>query len=148
MRILPRLITTTAWMIGMVLMFTLIGCGPSGRDLSDGQWLEMQEDLQSERSEVGHQRDLLEADRHQWSEREHSEPILAAVISSSVLLICCVLPLIVVGVLLWPRRSQTSDQDVQDVWIDDVVVPLVEETSQTRRLAQATATERVATRDR
>jgi len=144
MPILRHLIATIVWMIAMTLMFLLIGCGPSGRDLSDQQWLGMQEDLQTERTEVGHQRDMLESDRREFDARERSDPVVAASISSAALLLCCCLPLVLVAFLLWPRRSQTSDPDVQDVWIDHVVVPLIEETSQTRRLAQATATQRLA----
>jgi len=147
MQILRHLIATIAWMIAMTLIFLLIGCGPSGRDLSDQQWLGMQEDLQSECTEVGRQRDLLETDRREFDTRERNDPILAASISSAALLLCCCLPLVLVAFLLWPRRSQPTDQDVHDVWLDDVVVPLVEETSQTRRLAQATAKKRIAQRE-
>ncbi len=68
----------------------------------------MQQQLHDERSEVGHQRDLLEADRREWEERERSEPVLAAVISASVLLICCALPLLLVGVLLWPGKPEPT----------------------------------------
>ncbi len=131
----------------MLSIFTWTGCGPSGRDLSDRQWLNLQHDLLAERAEVGRQRDQLEADRCEFDARERNDPIVATAISSAASLLCCCLPLLLVGVLLWPRRSEASDQDVHDVWLDDVVVPLVEETSQTRRLAQATATQRLAHRE-
>lgn len=130
-----------------VVILTLTGCGPSGRDLSDRQWIEMQQDLQAERAEVGHQRDLLESDRREFDARERGDPILAATISSAALLLCCCLPMLIVAVLLWPRPSHVSGQDVQDAWIDDVVCPLVEETSQIRRLAQATAPKELANRE-
>ncbi len=147
MPILRHLIATIAWMIAMTLIFMLIGCGPSGRDLSDQQWLGMQQDLQAEREKVGRQRDMLESDRRDFDARERSDPILAATISSAALLLCCCLPLVLVTVLLWPRRTQRDEQDVQDVWIDDVVVPLVEETTRSRRLAQATDKQRLAHRE-
>jgi hypothetical protein len=147
MPILRHLIATIAWMIAMALIFLLIGCGPSGRELSDQQWLGMQQDLQTERTEVGRQRDLLESDRREFDARERSDPIVAASISSAALLLCCCLPLVLVACLLWPRRSQPTDQDVHDVWIDDVVVPLVEETSHTRRLAESTVKKRLTQRE-
>ena len=138
-----RLFVLTTTIIAVV-MLNATGCGPSGRDLSDRQWLDMQQGLQAERAEVGRQRDYLESDRREFNNRERSDPILAATITSASLLMCCCLPLLIVAVLLWPRRTQATDQDVHDAWMDDVVVPLVEETSTTRRLAQSTATPRPA----
>jgi hypothetical protein len=105
----------------MLIACSLSGCGPSGRDLSDQQWLEMQQQLHAERSEVGHQRDLLEADRREWDDRERSEPVLAAVISASVLLVCCVLPLLLVGVLLWPRKPEPSSDAVCEILLAEQV---------------------------
>ncbi|TWU51151.1 hypothetical protein [Rubripirellula reticaptiva] len=105
----------------LITIGSLVGCGPSGRDLSDQQWLEMQEDLQAERAEVGLQRDLLEEDRRRWDEREHGEPVLAAVISSAVLLVVCGLPLLMVAILMWPRQPEPSSETVCEVLLDDVV---------------------------
>ncbi|WP_404308205.1 membrane or secreted protein [Neorhodopirellula lusitana] len=130
--------------ISAVVIMIVTGCGPSGRDLSDRQWLDMQQGLQAERAEVGRQRDYLESDRREFNNRERSDPILAATITSASLLMCCCLPLLMVAVLLWPRRSHATDQDVHDAWMDDVVVALVEETSTTRRLAQSAAAPRLA----
>lgn len=127
-----------------VVILNATGCGPSGRDLSDRQWLDMQQGLQAERAEIGRQRDYLESDRREFDDRERSDPILAATITSASLLMCCCLPLLIVAVLLWPRRTQATDQDVHDAWMDDVVVPLVEETSTTRRSAQSIAAPRLA----
>ncbi|TWU44446.1 hypothetical protein Poly51_61320 [Rubripirellula tenax] len=100
----------------------VIGCGPSGRDLSDQQWLEMQSDMQQERAEVGQQRDQLETDRREWDQRERSDSILAAVIASGGLLLACGLPLLVVAILLWPRPSESSSEAVCDVLLEEVVL--------------------------
>ena len=130
--------------VSMTLICTVLsGCGPTGRDLSDQQWLEMQQQLHAERSEVGHQRDLLEADRREWDERERSEPVLAAVISASVLLICSVLPLLLVGVLLWPGKPEQTSEAVCEILLDDVLIrqaivadsPRLTASTQTKRLA-------------
>ncbi|MCM2370389.1 membrane or secreted protein [Rhodopirellula sp. ICT_H3.1] len=100
----------------------MIGCGPSGRDLSDAQWLQLQSDLQRERTEVGRQRDQLEADRRQWDERERREPVLAATIDSSVRLLCCIAPVLVVVLLLWPRQAETPSEVACDVLLDELIV--------------------------
>ena len=130
--------------VSMTLICTVLsGCGPTGRDLSDQQWLEMQQQLHHERSEVGHQRDLLEADRREWDERERREPVLAAVITASVLLICSVLPLLLVGILLWPGKSEPTSEAVCEILLDDVLIgqaavadsPRLTASTQTKRLA-------------
>ena len=108
-----------------------IGCGPSGRDLSDGQWLELQRKMQLERAEVGQQRDQLETDRREWDQRERHEPVVAAVISSAALLLVCGLPLLLVAVLLWPRHDPSADEAVCSVLIDEVVLQKI---SNTKRL--------------
>ena len=108
-----------------------IGCGTSGRDLSDGQWLELQRKMQLERAEVGQQRDQLETDRREWDQRERHEPVVAAVISSAALLLVCGLPLLLVAILLWPRHDPSADEAVCSVLIDEVVL---QTTSSTKRL--------------
>jgi hypothetical protein len=130
----------------MLIACSLSGCGPSGRDLSDQQWLEMQQQLHDERTEVGHQRDLLEADRRQWDDRERSEPVLAAVISASVLLVCCVLPLLLVGVLLWPRKPEPAFEAVCEILLDDVLAGQATVASPPR-LAAKVQTKRLANRE-
>jgi len=133
-----------AWIL---IACVLSGCGPSGRDLSDAQWLGLQQDLQSERSEVGHQRDLLETDRREFDERERSEPVLAAVISSSVLLVCCLLPLVVVAVLLWPRPPEPDAETVCDIILDDVVTNMTSSESDSPRIAKSPHPRRLARRE-
>lgn len=105
-----------------------LGCGPSGRDLSDGQWLDLhsevqreRNDMQAERAEFARQRDLLEADRRQWDNRQRSEPVIAAAISSVALIACCSLPLILMIILIWPRPTEPADQVVSELLIDDMV---------------------------
>lgn len=138
----PLLTMITVTWIAIVLV--LSGCGPSGRDLSDRQWLEIQQDLQDERTEVGKQRDLLEADRRDWDERERSEPVLAAVISSSVLLICCSLPLLLVAVLLWPRKREQESQAVCEAMLDEVVTVRNLTSGDTKRIPASPSTKRLA----
>lgn len=98
----------------------LIGCGPSGRDLSDASWLQLQHDMQAERTEVGRQRDQLEADRREWDERERSEPVLAAAISSAALLFACVLPLLLLAGLLFQEQAPESSDAACNELLDQV----------------------------
>ncbi len=105
----------------MILMLSVSGCGPSGRDISDAQWLAMQQDLLREREAVGRQRDMLESDRREWDERERSEPVLAAAVTGAALLICCCLPLLLIPILSWSRDSERSSEIVAEFLIDDAV---------------------------
>ncbi|MCR9207643.1 MAG: membrane or secreted protein [bacterium] len=98
----------------------LIGCGPSGRDISDASWLQLQQDMQDERAEVGRQRDQLEADRREWDERERSEPVFAAAISSAALLFASVLPLLLLAGLLLQNQAPDSSDAACNVLLDQM----------------------------
>ena len=107
----------------MILTLSVSGCGPSGRDISDPQWLGMQQDLQREREEVGRQRDMLEADRRAWEDRERSEPVLAAALTTAALLCCCCLPLLLIPILAWTGHQESSSEVVADLLIDNMATP-------------------------
>ena len=87
-------------------------------------WLSLQADLQAERSEIGRQRDLLEEDRRDWFARERNDSPVAAAIHAVGLLAACSLPLILVALLLWPRRADPGDDRdlVSEILIDDLVL--------------------------
>lgn len=96
------------------------GCGPSGRDLSDRQWLDLQKQLQDERAEVGRQRDQLETDRREWDRRQRRDMLLAESISAAGSVAGVLIPLILATVLLWPRPEVTPPE-VCDVLIDQII---------------------------
>ena len=125
----------------------VVGCRPSGRDLSDAQWLQLQQDVQQERAEIGRQRDLLESDRREWNEREYSEPILAAVITSSVLLACCLLPLLLTACVLRSRESDQDSEAVCDLVIDEVLHLSDVAPSESSPKADSQNTRRLASRE-
>ena len=109
------------------LLLCILGCGPSGRDLSDEKWLALHEsvqqernEMQSERAEFARQRDLLEADRQKWEARARTEPIVAAAISAASLLICCSLPLILVALMLWPRTPEPAEEAISELLVEDL----------------------------
>ncbi len=118
--------TTSTWVLIAIVSLLGTGCGPSPRELSDAQWLDLQTDMQQERTEVGRQRDQLEADRRQWDQRERTEPVLAAAVVSAAMLIACGLPLIVVGILFWPRKEPPASDAMCEVLIDEVVLHISE----------------------
>lgn len=84
------------------------------------QWLELHEDLQTERTEIGHQRDLLEEDRRIWADRDRRDPMIAEAIGSAGVLLACSLPLLMVTLLLWPRKREEDDV-VTEVAVTDLL---------------------------
>ncbi|MEP1644136.1 membrane or secreted protein [Rhodopirellula bahusiensis] len=107
----------------MSLFNAFVGCGPSGRDLTDAQWLKLQQEMQTERAEVGRQRDQLEADRREWDERERRHTLLASAFEASSLLLACVLPLAVILILLWPRPEPIGSQAVCEALLEEAFAP-------------------------
>lgn len=125
---MPTRLKVIAFAALILLCCVTPGCGPSGRDLSDEQWLELHADVQQERSdmqveraEFSRQRDLLEADRREWDQRERLDPVIATVIASAAMLACCALPLILAAFLSWPARSEPADHVVCELLIEDLV---------------------------
>ncbi len=131
------------------LVVPMIGCGPSGHHLDEDewdqvfgmpaentkaaselvqrdaesrqQWLSLHEDLQAERTEIGHQRDLLEGDRRTWAERERDDPIIAAAIGAFGLIFACSLPLVLIALLIWPRKAEDSSGATCEILVGDLV---------------------------
>lgn len=119
-----RMVTTVTF----TLLLSILGCGPSGRKLSDEQWLALhaavqkeRNGMQAERAEFARQRDRLEADRRNWDARARTEPVVAASISAASLVFCCSLPLILVALLLWPRRPEPADEAISELLISNLV---------------------------
>lgn len=104
-----------------ILLMIASGCEQGDPTLSNEQWLSIQQDLQQERIELAAQRDLLEADRRQWNERERHDPVVAATINSTALLLCCSLPLLMIALLIWPRSPEPSSESVSELLVDDLV---------------------------
>ena len=131
------------------LVATMLGCGPSGHRLSEDewdqvfgmpaentraaselvrrdaesrqQWLSLHEDQQSERTKIGHQRDLLEADRRTWSERERNDPVIVEAIGACGLIVACSLPLVLIAFLLRPRKAEESTEAACEILVTDLV---------------------------
>lgn len=111
-------------LIALTLVVSMVGCDDGGDSgLSEQQvdsMLGMQESLHGEREELGRQRDQLEQDRRTWDARQRLDPIIAAAVEHSGLLLACCLPLLLVAVLLWPRRANEVDDGVSDLLIEEI----------------------------
>ncbi len=79
----------------------------------------LQRSVSDLQGELNRGRDQLEADRRVWAERERNDPIIAAVIQTGGLLFACLLPIIAVTILLWPRQSDTADAEICDLLLTD-----------------------------
>ncbi len=78
-------------------------------------------EVQSERSEIGRQRDLLEGERRTLAGHRHWDPVIAAAISNCGLILACILPLVLCWYLLHRRAEPADDGAVAEVLLDDLV---------------------------
>lgn len=67
----------------------------------------LHKDLQSERSEVGRQRDALEEERREMASQRVTDPLVAAAVMEAGLMLACLLPLLLCWHLL--RRGERDD---------------------------------------
>lgn len=97
----------------------------------------LQREIQTERTEIGRQRDRLEEDRKQLAEQRHRDPIIAAVIMQTGMVIACILPLVLCWYLLHREPAQADDATVAEVLIEDLTAerPLFLPAPTTRRPA-------------
>lgn len=96
-------------------------------------------DLQSERIEVGHQRDALESDRKDVASARERVPLLATAFQGGAVLLTCALGLGVCGWLLSGVSKPDSDGELEDLLVLEVggeSTPL----SSSRRLDSPTIT--------
>jgi hypothetical protein len=84
--------------------------------------LALQRQVQTERAEIGQQRDLLEKDRRDWATQRHRDPVVAAAITHVALLIACLLPLVLCWYLLHRPAEPTDDRLVAEVLLQDLLV--------------------------
>jgi hypothetical protein len=83
--------------------------------------LAIQRELQAESAEIGHQRDSLEDDRRRFASQRHSDPIIAAAISTSGVLLACALPLVICWLLLRFGNTPADDQLLNEILLEDLV---------------------------
>jgi len=81
----------------------------------------LQREVQTERVDVGRQRDLLESDRRQIAEQRYSDPIIADAITQVGLLVACILPLIVCWQLLRRPTEPADESAVAELLLRDLM---------------------------
>ena len=92
-------------------------------------------EIQTERFEVGRQRDSLEDERRAIASQRHLAPIIAAAITNIGMLLVCLLPLILCWYLLHRPTEPADDRAVAEILLEDLVAskPLLLPPMQTNR---------------
>ena len=85
-----------------------------------GKIIALERDIQTERAEVGQQRDQLEEDRRDLAAQRKTDPIVAAAITQVGMLVACILPLVLCWYLLFREPSRPGDAAVTEVLIEDL----------------------------
>lgn len=83
--------------------------------------IQLQHEIQSERSAINQQQDHLEQERRQIAEQRGRDPIIAESIQSAVGLIVAALPLIVCLFLLRGLFQKSDDEAMADVLVEELV---------------------------
>jgi len=82
----------------------------------------MQRELRSDQADIGHQRDQLETEHREIAVQRNRDPIIAAVIANTALILACLLPLLVCVYVLWSAgRSCDSDAAVTEILVQELV---------------------------
>jgi hypothetical protein len=92
--------------------------------------IQLQHEIQTERSGINEQRDVLEQERRQIAEQRNRDPIVAESIKSAVGLIVAALPLVVCLFVLRGLFHKSDDAAMADVLIEELFThePLLAET--------------------
>lgn len=85
------------------------------------EFTKLQHELQSERTEVGRQRDVLEEERRRFASQRTRDPLIAAALLNAGLLIASVLPLVLCWYLLRSSDPDAADGLVTEVLLSDLV---------------------------
>jgi len=87
----------------------------------------LQRDAQAERTEIGRQRDMLEEERRELAGSRYLDPVVAAAIHATGLLLACLLPLVLCGYLLQRPVVPADDTAIAELLLHDLIVdqPLV-----------------------
>lgn len=80
-----------------------------------------QQQLQAEQAQIGQQRDALEQERRKIALERHRDPIIAAAITGTGLLLACLLPLVLCWYLLRQPTEPADDAVVAEVLLADLV---------------------------
>ena len=81
----------------------------------------LQREIQTERSEIGHQRDQLEAERREIADSRNRDPIIAAAITRVAFVVVSLLPLLICWLLLQQKVEPADKNEITELLLDDLV---------------------------
>jgi len=81
----------------------------------------LQREIQTERSEIGHQRDQLEAERREIADSRNRDPIIAAAITRVAMVVVSLLPLLICWLLLQQKVEPADMNEITELLLDDLV---------------------------
>jgi len=85
------------------------------------EMITLQREMQTERNEIGHQRDQLEAERRDIADSRHRDPIIAAAITRVAFVVVSLLPLLVCWLLLQQKVEPADKNEITELLLDDLV---------------------------
>ena len=86
-----------------------------------GEIIALERDIQTERAEVGRQRDQLEKDRRDLAAQRRNDPVIAVAITQVGIVVACILPLILCWHLLRREPCGPEDAAITEVLVGDLV---------------------------
>ena len=81
----------------------------------------LQREMQTERNEIGHQRDQLEAERREIADHRNRDPIIAAAITKVAMVVVSLLLLLICWLLLSQKIESPNDQQMTELLLEDLV---------------------------
>jgi len=81
----------------------------------------LQREMQTERNEIGHQRDQLEAERRDIADSRNRDPIIAAAITRVAFVVVSLLPLLICWLLLRQKVEPADKNEIAELLLDDLV---------------------------
>ena len=76
--------------------------------------------LQTERTEIGKQRDSLEGDRKEIAQQRHRDPLIAAAITDVGVLLACLAPLLLAFYLLRAAKNGNEQEELSELLITEL----------------------------
>jgi hypothetical protein len=90
------------------------------------EWIELKRDIEREATEIGRQRDILDAERRATAAQRYRDPIITAAIESASLFVACLTPLIVAWYALHvTQRDAINESSVVDMLVAQSLRPEV-----------------------
>jgi len=80
-----------------------------------------QREIQTERSEIGHQRDQLETERREIADSRNRDPIIVTAITRVAFVVISLLPLLICWLLLQQKVEPVDENDIAELLLDDLI---------------------------